>query len=358
MTRTTSPTTLFRALFGIGAGTVLLLGSVMAAPAQDNSQPAPEVTVPIRKVVLPRGGRYFALPVRVGSKELWAGIDTGSAGLRVLSRALGPADFRTTGDPATITFGSGTTLSGDRATATVGFGSLSGPVTIKVVRRASCPPEHPRCAEGNLPMDDLGLMGGGVPHQGAPAMIGLSRFDIPVTVPFPQLGVKRWIVDIPNDLGAGRLILDPSPESLKGFVAFPPPTGPDGRPMGAIRGCLRNDDTGQQLCGVIVFDTGAPGISVSSPAPLPPHWAPGTGASLLYQDEGGRTRLVQHFHTGDPTHSSRLSFDDHPSGRQTVIHANASPYFCFDVMYEADHGPISLRPRAAGPQDPHASTVD
>ena len=128
--------------------------------------------------------------------------------------------------------------------------------------------------------------------------------------------------------------------------------------MGAIRGCLRNDSRPESVCGVIVFDTGAAGISVSSPDPLPRGWPPGTPASLLYQDESGRTRLVQRFRTGDPAHSSRLFFDDHPSGRQTVIHANASPYFCFDVLYEADHGPISLRPRASGPSDPHASRAD
>ena len=206
-------------------------------------------------------------------------------------------------------------------------------------------------------MDDMGLMGGAVPHQGAPAIIGLSRFDIPVTVPFPALGVKRWIVDIPNDLSDGRLVLNPSPESLKGFVSFAPPTAPDGKPMGAIRGCLRNDATSESVCGVIVFDTGAPGISVSSPGALPARWPPRTPASLLYQDERGRTRLIQRFRTGDSAHSSRLRFDDHPSGRQTVIHANASPYFCFDVMYEADHGPISLRPRPSGPNDPQASVA-
>ncbi len=341
---------------------IFCLALLQVAPicvrAQDAAVPATETTIPIRKVVLPTGGRYFALPLRVGSKELTAAIDTGSAGLRVLSRALSDGDFHPTGEPSSITFGSGTTIAGIRADAELAFGSLHGTAPIEVIEHASCVRKRPRCPEGNMPMSEFGLMGGGKPHQGAPAIIGLSRFDIPVTVPFPALGVKRWIIDIPNDLGDGRLTLNPAPASLAGFIAFAPPIGPDGKPIGGIRGCLRNDRSGQEICGVIVFDTGAPGISVSSPDPLPAHWAPHTPASLLYKDDTGRTRLVQRFETGDPSHSSRLFFDNHPEGKQTVIHANASPYFCFDVMYEAPHGPISLRPRQSGPHDPHASAVN
>ncbi len=327
------------------------------ARAQDAAA-ATETIIPIRKVVLPAGGRYFALPLRVGSKDLTAAIDTGSAGLRVLSRALSDSDFHATGQPASMTFASGTTIAGLRATAELSFGALHGVAPIEVVEHASCVSTRPRCPEGHLPMSEFGLMGGGKPNQGAPAIIGLSRVDIPITAPFPALGVKRWIIDIPNDLGGGRLTLNPAPASLAGFIAFPAPIGPDGKPIGGIRGCLRNDRSGQQVCGVIVFDTGAPGISVSSPDPLPARWAPHTPASLLYKDDAGRIRLVQRFETGDPAHSSRLSFDDHPVGQQTVIHANASPYFCFDVMYEASNGPISLRPRQSGLRDPHASVVN
>ena len=332
----------------------VLLASLALSPVAVAAQ---EATIPVRKVVLPRGGRYFALPVRVGSKMLEAAIDTGSAGLRVLSRALDPDDYRLSGVPASITFGSGTTIAGTRADADIGLGGRHGVAAIEVIERLGCAKNRLNCAEGHLPIGEMGLMGGGVPGQGAPAIIGLTRADIPVTNPFPSLGARRWMVSMPNDLGGGRIVLDPAPASLAGFVSFAPPTGPDGQPMGAIRGCLHNDATGQGVCGVIVFDNGAPGISVSSPDPLPSRWPPGTPASLLYQDEAGRTRLVQRFRTGDPAHSSRLRFDDHPGGQQTVIHANASPYFCFDVLYEADHGPISLRPRPSGPADPQAARV-
>ncbi len=168
----------------------LLFTSGVSARAQDQT----ETVVPIRKVVLPSGGRYFALPLRVGSKRLTAGIDTGSPGLRILSRALDPGDFRSENKPASMTFGSGTTIAGFRAIANVAFGWLGGPVAVEVIERASCVPSRPRCAEGNMLMSEFGLMGGGgVPHQGAPAIIGLTRADIPVTVPFPALGVKRWI---------------------------------------------------------------------------------------------------------------------------------------------------------------------
>ncbi len=331
--------------------TLALLAALAAAPVAGQ---AAETVVSVRKVVLPSGGRYFALPVRIGSKQLTAAIDTGSAGLRVLTRALDPGDARATGRPSSLTFGSGTTIAGAQAVAEVGFGALHGPVRVEIIERLSCAEFRPNCAEGHLPIGEMGLMGGGVPGQGAPAIIGLARSDIPVTVPFPALGVPRWIVDIPNDAEDGRIVLDPPPQALQGFVRFPAPIGPDGKPAGAIRGCLQNDASGERVCGLVVFDTGAAGISVSSNGRLPVHWPAGTPASLLYQDDDGHTRLIQRFRTGDPAHSSRLSFDHRADANGTVIHANASPYLCFDILYEADRSASSLRPRRAGPADPHA----
>ena len=298
------------------------------------------------------------MPVRVGTADLFAAIDSGSSGLRVVAPALRASDYQAiavtkrdsvvTGDrlprpapgsnqPSTYGYESGTVLHGIRAQANVSFGSVHGPVTIQVIQSLSCSPDRPNCAEGRLPIQHMGLMGGGKPDQGAPAIIGIHSSDIPVIVPFPALGVKRWIVDIPNDLGGGQLVLNPPEESLAGFVRFPLPAGSGAEPSDAIRGCLQNDKTNQRICGFIEFDTGAPGLSVASPDPLPKSWPPHTPASLSYQDEHGTTRLVQSFRTGDPAHSSRLRFDPAPKQRFTVIHANASPYFCFDVLYQADH---------------------
>ena len=103
-----------------------------------------ETVVPIRKVTLPTGGRFFSLPLRVGTHELTAGIDTGSAGLRVLSRALDDHDYQATGQSASLTFGSGTVISGIRATANVAFGSLSGPVDHGSDRSQPAPCQRPQ----------------------------------------------------------------------------------------------------------------------------------------------------------------------------------------------------------------------
>ena len=330
--------------------TAALSSAIAQQPPSSGSSTA---VVPIRKMTLPSGGRYFALPVRVGSKNLFAGIDTGSPGLRVLGPALGPNDYQPTGATGRMEFVSGTILTGPRATADIGFGAVHGPATIQVVERVTCAPRTPHCAEGHMPLDQLGLMGGGKPKQGAPAILGASIAPFPVGVPFPELGVQQWIFDIPNDLGDGKLVLNPPANTLAGFVRFAFVREP-GAPKDALRGCLQNDRTQRKICGIILFDTGAAGMSVDSPEPLPAQWPEGTPASLLYQDAQGATRLIQSFRTGDPAHSSRLHFNHKPEAKRTVIHANASPFFCFDVLYQADREALSLRPRRSGPRDPQA----
>ncbi len=308
--------------------------------------------IPIQRINLTNGGRFFLLPVSVGSKRLFAAVDTGSSGLRVVTRALAPGDYAKDGDHAEISFGSGTTISGFRAKAEVSFGTVRGPLDIQVITGVSCVSSKPRCAEGHLPMQQFGLMGSALPGQGAPAIVGLASSDLPVNLPFPQLGVQRWILDMPNDIEAGKLVLNPTAEMQKGFVRFEYPPGS----VGAVPGCLQNDKTHERICGVISFDTGAAGISVSSPQALPASWPAGTPATLQFENSSGDIKLVQHFKTGDPAHSSRLHFDHNPSDERTVIHANFSPYLCFDVMYEADHKAFSLRPRRSGRNDPQAST--
>ena len=253
---------------------------------------------------------------------------------------------------------SGTSIHGVRADANLAFGPVQGHAVIQVIQSLSCLPSNPGCAEGHLPMQQVGLMGGGKPGQGAPAIIGIhTNADIPVTVPFPALGVKQWIVDIPNDLGGGRMVFNPPASELGGFVHFRYGSDPKAGPTDGIRGCLQNEKTHRRICGFIEFDTGAPGISVSSAGGLLKSWPPNTPASLLYQDERGETVLVQRFRTGDSSHSSRLRFDESPKNRFTVIHANCSPYFCFDVLYQADGQGIGLRPRRSGRNDPQAEAA-
>lgn len=49
-----------------------------------------------------------------------------------------------------------------------------------------------------------------------------------------------------------------------------------------------------------------------------------------------------------------MAFNRNTQAKRTVIHANASPFFCFDVMYQADREALLLRPRRSGPNDPQA----
>ena len=306
-------------------------------------------SVEIRETMLPDGTVRYSIPVQMGSQTVQAALDTGSVGLRVLSRALQPANFRAANQPLRYGYGSGVRLTGVEAQTEAGLGSAKATLNFQLVNGIQCVEDRPHCPASRVSFEEYGLMGDGIPGAGFPAIIGIKSESKGIGNPLRALGIQRWSLALPAGAEAGRL--DLNPQEASGFVAFPLAANlPD-----ALRGCLQNDVTHKTICGVITLDTGAPGILVTSPDPLPDQWRATSAASLLFQDAQGNTHAVENFRTDIRAHRSHLRFERKPEAKITIIHAGVSPYLCFAVLYEPDANTISLKPRAGDGRLPRCS---
>ena len=190
-------------------------------------------------------------------------------------------------------------------------------------------------------------MGSGQPGQGFPAIIGIRLMSGRVDNPFRALGVRRWIVHLPQrGGGAGALVLNPDARDLAGFVSLQPGAA---NPHGTVAGCVSLAiPAAERLCGPTLLDTGAPGLDVLD-ASAPPRWQEGRRARIDFAPRRGGPPPALGFVTGDKAHGAHATFKPGGSDRIT-IHAGTLPFYAYDVLFDADSNTIAVRPNLeAGP---------
>lgn len=247
----------------------LLLAAILNGP----SFAATRIEIPILQHRLSNGEIRFTTAIRVGNgAPIDAMVDTGSFGLRVLARALNPAQYKDTGILRNYGFGSGVVLNGPLATAAVTIGPLNLPglTNIQIVQSVSCRETAPHCPASKVTPDAYGIGGDGLPHEGYNAILGLSLRS-PATPdaainPLLRFENKRWIVMLPrpNSSENGRLIINPDATEMAGFHPVYLRTsdrGPTGIPAqvkdAEIPSCLDQPLEQQALCPTMHLDSGA-----------------------------------------------------------------------------------------------------
>jgi hypothetical protein len=182
--------------------------------------------VPISQHRLSNGDVRFTVPVRIGSgRTIEAMLDTGSFGLRVMSRTLAPSQYEPTGIVRRYGYGSGVVLLGPLARATVAIGDTTSrePINIQVVQSVVCRPSMPRCPASRVSAEDYGIGGDGLAREGYDAILGVSmrssRAPGAAVNPLVALGDRRWIVVLPEPgtSKSGELIINPTPSDTAGF---------------------------------------------------------------------------------------------------------------------------------------------
>lgn len=222
---------------------------------------ATRVVVPIAQLKLSDGTVRYSVPVRLGSgKPIQAMLDTGSYGLRVLAQAASPSDYRVTGRTQQYHYGSGVTLEGPLANATlrVGDARMTGPVVIQVVRTVKCGARKPHCPASKLAPGDYRIGGNGHAKVGFEAILGISirtPLGKGAINPLASYGNRAWLVDLPEPRAAapGQLIVDPGAGDRAGFQLLPVPQkkGKFELPL-----CLDTGTT-KPSCPAARLDTGA-----------------------------------------------------------------------------------------------------
>jgi hypothetical protein len=334
-------------MFSVGSSSCLrIAGRLVAAvgltsAASASAQQADRSVVPIREVVIRPGGTpRYAVTLRINGAPVEVGLDTGSVGLRVLPGASRRVGIQPGPQVVIYSYDSGVQLDGHRAVADLQIGAARGKVALQAVERVSCV-NGGDCPAATLPSAAYGLMGSGQPGQGFQAIMGTRLNQGNVPNPLSALGVRRWIVHLPQRGGSGgALILNPDASDLVGFV---PLRNGAGTP-GTVGGCVMVERPGaRRICGPTLLDTGAPGLAVRG-AQRPPGWQPGVPARLALVGASGQAAAVA-FRAGDAARGATARFVP-GRGDGVSLSAGTLPFYAYDVLYDRDRGGMAVRPNA------------
>jgi hypothetical protein len=180
---------------------VLALTIVVPATAQTAAATPPRGEVPIRQSVLSNGALRYTVQIRVGARDLEAVLDTGSGGLRILPGVLGPSDAEATTTPEVYGYASGSRYEGVVGRTTLAVGGLKGAAPIHLIQAIGCFAELPRCPASRVPLALYGIASDGLPKEGFKVILGTDLSQGQVGNPLAALGVRRWIVALPQPSG-------------------------------------------------------------------------------------------------------------------------------------------------------------
>ena len=303
--------------------------ALLLLPAAASAQRA---ELPVREVDLPNGDRRFATTLQIDGKPVEVGIDTGSTGLRVLPRGLGAAGTGARGPQVRYSYGAGTAFEGQAVSVSVEAGGVAGAVKVMRIDAVGCTAARPDCPVAHADLNAYGIQGDGIAGQGFAAILGTRLQRDPIDNPFVQLGLRRWVIELPTPAGApGRIILNPSDAEVAGYARI------DVDAEGTTPGCLTGPD---KICGRAFFDTGAAGLRVIRAAPFRP-WPNGTPATIgLGAGEAAQSMAVT---IGRRDQASGLLYAS--GANATRLSFGFAPYFHWSVLYDADARQIGLKVR-------------
>lgn len=324
----------------------LLLALVLACSppgVRAAGQPAGESDVPITQSIIRDGAIRFGVWVKVGERSVLAMLDTGSTGLRIL-----PSVFHgePRGIPTETAFGSGARMRGPAVPMPIAIGARTGVALVQVVEDLGCVASKPYCDVNRLDAEAYRIGGDGFSSEGYSAIlgIGLPFRGTDIGNPLSALGVTRWIVDLPRPFAftEGHLVLDPDARHRDGFRTLDRHGFADGD------ACVTAATLPKAVCGSVLFDTGAPAVSLAVPGvPALSLWPKGTPAAVRFAAGDAPLDLdVRSGETGGLLGIVVSPPEPHdPPG--AFILAGVEPYFTFDVLYDSDAHRVGLKRRAA-----------
>ncbi|CAN5130732.1 hypothetical protein BH11PSE2_BH11PSE2_11460 [soil metagenome] len=309
---------------------------LIAGPVHPQEAPAPvRCEVAVQEVVLSDGVRRYGIPVTIGDTEVLAGIDTGAAGLRLMPDVVAIGQVKAGAVAETYSFGSGAHLTGVVGQARVRIGALGGTAAVHLVQNVDCIARAPGCP-GRLGLG-YGFLGDGLPKEGFRVLLGANMGLSTVDNPLRAVGARQWILEVPRpgEAAPGRLILNPTAAEMAGYVSLRLAGGHAERDGGGLHdsvpGCLRHEETGRKVCGLMTLDTGAFSIRVLNAPANAPRFAAGAPVALEFWDEDRKTAATAHVVLGRPAQGIYYGSAPRP---ETIIQLGAAPYYAYSVLYD------------------------
>lgn len=306
--------------------------------AQSAAALAQRVEIPIREVDLSDGMRRYTVALVIDGKPVEAALDTGSSGLRVLAPRLSDAAQAAQGHVSSYGYESGAEFKGQVIRLPVAMGVLSANAELMRVDAIGCRREKPNCPMGGADLKTFGIMGDMLPGQGFAAIFGTAMNHNDIDNPLVELGVRRWIVELPRQAGeTGKLVLNPDDAEMANFRRFQV----DDR--GMLSGCLTAAARqSQRICAPAIFDSGAPGIHVvGGDLPTPQQWPRGTDVTLALGDQ--RSSVGINVTLGRRDQAAGFFIEPGPPRQHLAF--GIAPYLAWSVLYDASRREIGVAPR-------------
>jgi hypothetical protein len=309
-------------------GRLVAIAVLLAATAGQ----AQRAELPVRLVDLPNGDRRFATTLTIDGRPVEVGIDTGSTGLRLLPRGLSGSADAEKGPQISYSYGAGTAFDGRAISVSIAAGTVAGPVRVMRITAVGCSFARPDCPVAHTDLSTYGIQGDGIAGQGFAAILGIRLKRDVIANPFEQLGVRRWIIELPRTAAEqGRIVLNPDDAELAGYARL------DLDRDGTMPGCLVGPE---RICGRAFFDSGAAGLRVIRAAPFR-SWPDGTPATIQLGTDATRQSMAVIIGRRDQA-SGMLHA---PGGADTRLSLGLAPFFRWSVLYDADKHQIGVKLR-------------
>lgn len=243
-------------------GVALLSGCAVTFPVPTPPTPAATlinggndgVLIPLHVERADEGHARLGLPVQLDSKPVYLAFDTGTQGVRVLSKVLPAPQYPVTGADTSLTFANGAVVSGPLARLPVSvIGTRPVEITAQTVNDVRCQRNQKHCLAMDGYTGEFGYAFSGIFGAGAGA--GQANDDC-CTQPLralPENIGQRYLVHA--NFANPFVILSPSTGLTHDFTLVPMSAAQNGA-MQWPMGCVQVGDK-MRFCAPVVFATGS-----------------------------------------------------------------------------------------------------
>jgi hypothetical protein len=241
-------------------GVAMLSGCAVSFPVP--TPPAPAATlintgndgvmIPLHVERADEGHARLGLPVQLDGKPVYLAFDTGTQGVRVLSKVLPNARNPIAGTDSSLTFANGAVVSGPSVSLPVSvIGTRPVEMIAQTVTDVRCQPNQKHCLAMDGYTGEFGFAFSGLFGAGA----GQANDDC-CTQPLralPENIGQRYLVHA--DFAKPFVILSPSAALTREFTRVPMAVAQNGAAQWPV-GCVQIGDK-MRFCAPVVFATGS-----------------------------------------------------------------------------------------------------
>lgn len=245
----------------VGAATLSGCGVTFPVP----TPPAPAATlingardgvlIPLHVERADEGHARLGLPVQLDGKSVYMAFDTGTQGVRVLTKVLPGTHYPLSGADTSLTFANGAVVSGPTTRLPVSIiGTRPVEMTAQTVNDVRCQRNQKHCLAMDGYTGEFGFAFSGIFGAGA----GQANDDCctPPLRALPDNIGQRYLVHA--NLAKPLVILSPSISLTRDFTLLPMAAAQNGATQWPV-GCVQVGDK-MRFCAPVVFATGSTGM--------------------------------------------------------------------------------------------------